>query len=220
MGNSKKILIILALVLVVVAVYFFFIYQPKADEIAKLNKRLSDVREEKKEKEVIANDLRRFEREVEQLNQNLTESLAQLPNEKEIPKILSTIAELTKSSGLELMTFTVNAEQNKGFYAAIPIDLELQGGYHNLAIFFDKVGKLKRIINLTNLKITKPVFAEGETKVTASCTATSFRFVSGSQLVETPPRPSPEKKPPEVKKEPGKETEEEAVDKKGKKKGK
>ncbi len=177
MANSKYVLIIAALVVATVVLYFFMYFQPKNDEIASLSKRLQDVKREMQEKQEIAENLPRFNKEIADLERQLRDSLSQLPNTKEIPDILKSLAELAESSGLSLRSFTVNPEISKGFYAELPINLEVEGGYHNIAIFFDRLGKLNRIINVANLVIRNPQEIEGEVRVTATCTAITFRFL-------------------------------------------
>ncbi|MCB1155627.1 type 4a pilus biogenesis protein PilO, partial [bacterium] len=62
-------------------------------------------------------------------------------------------------------------------YAEVPIELEMTGNYHNIAIYFDKISKQDRIINISNVKLSQPKVVSGETQVQASCTTTAFRFV-------------------------------------------
>ena len=177
MAQSRKILIILAIVVLILVVYFFMIYKPKNDEIANYQNDLNEIKREKQEKEKIVADLDQFNREVTELEQRLNEALSQLPNEKEIDKILTQLSRLIEDSGLRLKNFTVMPEIPRQLYSEVPISLELSGNYHNLALFFDKASKLKRIINFSNLQIGNAQSIAGETLVSVNCTATTFRFV-------------------------------------------
>ena len=179
MAQSRKILIILAIVVLILVVYFFMIYKPKNDEIANYQNDLNEIKRDKEEKEKIVADLDQFNREVTELEQRLNEALSQLPNEKEIDKILTQLSRLIEDSGLRLRNFTVMPELPKQLYSAVPISLELTGNYHNVALFFDKASKLKRIINFSNLRIGNTKNIAGETLVDVTCTATTFRFVRG-----------------------------------------
>ena len=77
---------------------------------------------------------------------------------------------------MEFLLFKPGKEVSKGFYAEIPVNIEVEGGYHNLAMFFDKVSKLSRIVNVSNIKIQK-MKEPGMLK--ATCVATTYRFLEG-----------------------------------------
>jgi type IV pilus assembly protein PilO len=209
MANSKKILIIVALVLAVCVVYLFFFFQPKRVEISELEGTLDKKKAEMQERQKIAKDKDKFDREVKELEARLKESLAQLPNTKEISEILRLLSKLANISGIEMTNFSVMPEAKKALYAEVPIELSLVGGFHNIAIFFDKISKQDRIVNIQNVKIANPTVLNGETVVTTTCTAIAFRFMAPSEA--PPPPPAPKKKVEEEKKV------EEPLDKKAKK---
>jgi type IV pilus assembly protein PilO len=192
--SSRKILIILAVVVVLVVLYFFLMYRPKAAEITNYTKDLADIQRDKEEKQKIVADLDQFNREVVELEKRLNEALAQLPNDKEIDQILEQLASLVRDSGLRLESFKVMSEIPRQLYNEVPMALEISGNYHNIALFFDKASKLKRIINFSNLELGTPRQERGETVVSVSCTATTFRFVKGggakapTKKPATPPR--------------------------------
>jgi type IV pilus assembly protein PilO len=78
---------------------------------------------------------------------------------------------------LEFLLFRPAGEVNKGFYAEIPVNIEVQGGYHNLGMFFDKVARLSRIVNVSDIKIKKKGSKGGGGTLKATCVATTYRFV-------------------------------------------
>ena len=177
MAGTKGILVVVALVVAVVAAYIFMFYLPKVDDINELQTTLDKKREDMLEKQQIAKDKDRFILQVEELNERLNEALSQLPNEKEIAEILNMLAENAQVSGIDMDIFTVRPESMRELYSEVPIDLQITGQYHNIAIFFDKLSQQKRIINVSNVKLGNPNLLNGETVVTATCTATAFRFV-------------------------------------------
>lgn len=192
MANSKKILIIVFLVAAVCAAYVFFFFLPKNDEIRGLESSLAEKQKDLTEKRRIAKDLEKFNRQVEELNARLQESLEQLPEEKEVGELLRILSRLANISGIEMTNFSVGGEVRKSLYAEMPIELQLVGGFHNIAIFFDKVSKLDRIVNISNVNIAQPKDVNGETVVTTTCTATAFRFVPSEAAA--PAAPAPETK--------------------------
>jgi type IV pilus assembly protein PilO len=201
MANTAKVLIILALVALVFVGYFVFGYRLKQNEIETADEQLADLQRKLKEVKAVADSLQPTEREIELLDQNLKQSLAQLPEDKQIEVIMRHLDELASTSGLEILKLVPTAEVPRDFYAEIPIELEVQGGYHNIAIFFDKISKLKRVINIVNLKLSAPTEIGGEVRVTASCVATTFRFRRAGEMAPPPAlkkeeKPKPEPAPP------------------------
>jgi type IV pilus assembly protein PilO len=118
---------------------------------------------------------------VAKLNEELRNALTQLPNEKEIPEILKTISSLGKESNLEFTLFKPRPEQVQEFFADVPIDLNALGSYHNVGIFFDKVSKLPRIINVIDFNLTRAKDTKGrnenEILLTTSCMIKTYRFI-------------------------------------------
>jgi type IV pilus assembly protein PilO len=112
---------------------------------------------------------------------------AQLPDKKEIPKLLKTISSVGKEAGLKFQLFRPRTEIPKEFYAEIPVEIKVVGGYHDVAKFFCQVGMLDRIVNITNVVMGNAQEKKGEMELTTSCLATTFRFI------ETP-APSEKKK--------------------------
>jgi type IV pilus assembly protein PilO len=84
---------------------------------------------------------------------------------------------MAAESSLDVLRFKPEATQPREFYAAWPISLELDGNYHNLAYFFDRLSKLSRIVNVSNLKIGASKSPTVSSTIQASCTATTFVFI-------------------------------------------
>jgi type IV pilus assembly protein PilO len=97
-----------------------------------------------------------------------------LPEKEEIPSLLASISQSGKDSGLEFLLFQPKPEVKKDFFAEIPVAISVSGGYHNVAMFFDKVANLSRIVNINNIAL-KPQ-KNGEELVT-NCTAVTYKFV-------------------------------------------
>ncbi len=186
MANTAKVLIIFVLVALVFVGYFFLGYRVKQREIDMADRQLADLQTQLNEVKSVAQVLAPLEREIDTLDQQLKQSLAQLPEDKQIDILLRNFDDLASTSGLEITKLVPGAEVPRDFYAEIPIDLEIRGGYHNIAIFLDKIGKLKRIINISNLKMTQPTEVNGEMEVVASCVATTFRFRKAGEAAPPP----------------------------------
>lgn len=179
--TSKKIFILIAILGVITAIYIYLIFIPQRDELNFKKDELAKLMKELNESKSIARDLEKFKLEVKRLNEELDRALTQLPNEKEIPEILKSISSLGKESNLEFTLFRPKPEEPQQFYAKVPIELIALGNYHNIGIFFDKVSKLPRIINVVDFNMTRAKDlkgkGEGDVIVRTSCQINTYRFI-------------------------------------------
>ena len=211
--RSKKIMLLVAVLLVLTGAYYYFLYAPEKRNLDVLEAKYNTLAKQLQESKAIHRDLEKFEAEVNKLNAELAVARTQLPDEKEIPEILKNISSLGKESNLEFVLFRPKPEEPQQFYAKVPIDLAVIGHYHDLGVFFDKVSKLPRIINVVDFNITRPKDARGkgevkdDTAIRTSCLLNTYRFVEKK----------PEEKKVEKKKSPQQEQEsEDAIPKKKK----
>lgn len=137
----------------IVALYYISIYQPKTEEIERLTTENRKLTAEIAEKRKIAEQRPQLEREVQALDGQLKEVLVKLPEEKEIPSLLTQVSSLGQQSGLEFTAFRPGTIQPREFYAEVPINLRVEGSYHTLGTFFDRVSKMPRIVTVGDFKI-------------------------------------------------------------------
>jgi type IV pilus assembly protein PilO len=169
---------LLALVLVLEAAAIFYgLYQPRMNAYAALQTQLEDLQRQIQENRRIANNLPRYKSEYEQLKKDLDSALTELPNQKEIPALLTSISSAGKAAGLDFLLFRPKPEVPKDFYAEVPVDIAVSGSFYNVAGFFTEVAKLPRIVNINNVNIANISNAGGRTTLTVNCLATTFRFL-------------------------------------------
>ena len=130
------------------------------------------------EKTAIANNLNQFRREKELLEQQLREALAELPEDKKIDELLQLFQDRAQKAGLEISTIAPEAEKSEGFYARIPIPMTVTGNFHEIATFFDSLGRLRRIVNVSDISMTAPKDVSGKMVVDAKFMVTTFMFVN------------------------------------------
>jgi type IV pilus assembly protein PilO len=118
-----------------------------------------------------------FLREVERLKQRLREAEEQLPKQAEIPKVLRDIDYEAKQAGLRVDRFEPQPEALQGDFAAMPLKMTVRGNYHELAVFLDRLAKMPRIVNVTDLNMTTPTIESKKVVVASSYTATIYRFL-------------------------------------------
>ena len=178
LSTQKKVLILVAILCVIAGLYLYAFFLPQQESLKMANGELSRLAKELNESKAITRDLQKFKEQVQKLNEELKTALTQLPNEREIPEILKNISSLGKESNLEFTLFRPKPEEPQQFYAKVPIELVALGSYHNVGIFFDKVSKLPRIINVVDFNMTRAKGkSETEILVKTSCMINTYRFI-------------------------------------------
>jgi type IV pilus assembly protein PilO len=129
----------------------------------------------------IAENKDQFQRDVEKLNEELSRALKELPNQREIPGLLRNVSHLGRKNGLEFQLFQPLPEVRRDFYAEVPVRIEVTGTYHEVALFFDRVGKLPRIVNIRNIEMEDPEERSGRIILNTSGDAVTYRFIEQSE---------------------------------------
>ena len=178
---AKKIGILAGIIGLVYGLLFSFIYSPNSAAIATLGDSVGSVRNEKAVKEKKAVNVARLEKELRDMEVKLKEAVAQLPDRKEIPDLLANLSNKAREAGLEIVLFRPRAEIFQDFYAEIPVDIVVRGGFHNAVGFFDDVGKLNRIVNIDNIDFRNPKVAGDQVTMDISNLATTYRFLDDNE---------------------------------------
>ena len=156
--------------------YWYYVQDVQAAQ-AKEQTKLDALRADIAKGSATARQLPLFRKEVGQLEARLENLRAVLPEEKDVGDLLRRIQTLAMQSNLQIKGFKPAPIVTKQMHAEWPINLELDGTYHNLGVFFDRVGKFSRIINIGTVKIkAKDKQAPGST-INVACTATTFVLV-------------------------------------------
>jgi type IV pilus assembly protein PilO len=177
--TKQKIAIMALAMLLLVAGFFFGLQQPKMKELKALQDNLGKIRIQVQENKRIADQLPRYRAEYAQLKSELDNALTELPNQKEIPSLLTSITTVGKAAGLDFLLFRPKPEEPRDFYAAVPVDISVQGTFYNVANFFVAVGNLPRIVNISNVSFSNITHEKdrGRTIMKVECLATTFRFL-------------------------------------------
>ncbi|MGA7827090.1 MAG: type 4a pilus biogenesis protein PilO [Geobacteraceae bacterium] len=175
--NKQKLALLIFLLVVEVALLFFFLIQPKYNELKELDGKLATLQQQVQENRILAARLPILQKEYDQLNKQLQAALTELPNEKEIPKLLTSVTDEGKKAGLDFLVFRPQAEQRKDFYAAVPVDITIAGTFSSVGNFFAAVGNLPRIMNISNVRFSDIKSSGNHTSLKVTCLATTFRFL-------------------------------------------
>lgn len=158
-------------------VYWWFFHSPMQQQIQDKTATKRNLQAEVDNAKTTAARLPEFRREVERKEATLQALSRILPSQKEVDDLLRKVQQLAAESSLNVLRFKPEATKPQNFYAEWPISLELDGSYHNLAYFFDRLSRLSRIVNVSNLDVDAKREPSISSTITASCTATTFVFI-------------------------------------------
>lgn len=165
---------VMAAVIVAVA----FTTYPNFNAMKKRNEgeksKLEGLQAEIRKGQAIEAKLPEFEKEIENLQTKLSDLLAILPTEPETGELLKWVKNLADQSNLELKKFDPQALKPVEFYKEFPIQMEIEGDYHDLGVFFDRISKYSRIINVSNVVIAAKNSGKGS--IGSNFTATTFVY--------------------------------------------
>lgn len=169
-----RILIFAGTIALFAALFAWLVYIPKTNEIAGLRKEIAGLEQKINQAIIKVRSLKKFEREQVEVEAQFQEALRLLPNKREIPALLRSITQVGSDANLEFRLFSPQREKARDFYVEIPVSMEVSGSYHNVAVFFDKVGKMERIVNILDISM-KPI-KPSSTSLTTKCSAVTYRF--------------------------------------------
>jgi type IV pilus assembly protein PilO len=167
------------------AALYFTMFKSQSEKNATAQHALEDKIRENNELESYRPKLKQIEQQLAELKQQLEIEQRIVPDEKQVDGFMTMIDGEAQKAGVELRRYTAKPVNTKEYYSEMPFDIELDGPYYSMLNFFDRVGKLERIINIGELKLSttknpqnakaKHVYqyAPNESTV-ATCTATTF----------------------------------------------
>ena len=179
--GSTKMIVLVVLVVAVGFGYYMMFHIPQQETLEALQGQISGLRAERDKNAKIAEHLDEYKAEVARLQEDLERAKALLPNDREIDDLLKSVANLGKKVGLQFLLFRPLPDVQRDFYAEVPVDISIAGGYHEVALFFAKVGQLKRIVNIQNVSMSSPIEKNGKMQVTVTGQAVTFRFLENVQ---------------------------------------
>lgn len=181
----QKGLLLIGFILLLGVLWYLIVYSPTSQKITELKGDIKRLKEEiavQKQAKARKEDLAS---QMVKLREELTILRSKLPEEKEIPMLLSRVNEIGRLNGLEFERFEPSKPVRKDYYSEIPVKVEVQGGFHQVAFFLSKVGSMDRILHISVLNMGKYSADDGG-KLQASMQATTYKY-------EATPMPTIEK---------------------------
>ena len=177
-----KLGVLAAIAVVTTGLKWYLFPPPLHMQIARSDKRRVELEGEFIDKKQIADNLNEYRRRKEELEERLAAALLELPQDKAIDELLRQLNDVGVKAGLALTSVEPGAERREQFYASIPVKMRVSGSYHEIAVFFDSVGKLKRIVNVGDIRFGRPTLHNEKMVLEADFNATTFRFLSKEEL--------------------------------------
>jgi len=195
MSGMKQWGLVLAVAGLLSAALYFTYFKSQRDANQSAQKSLDAKLQENRELEPYKTKLAEIDRQLASLEQQMEIEKRIVPEEKEVDGFMKMLDAEAAKSGIELRRYTAQPTASKEFYTEVPFEIELDGSYYSMMNFFDRVAKLERIVNVSNLLVANTKKG-GEAKakhtyqyaanesVVATCMATTF--FSHDQPVATP----------------------------------
>jgi type IV pilus assembly protein PilO len=179
---------------------YFTVFKSQREANAQAQQQLDAKLHENAELEAYRPRLAEMERQVANLKQQLEIERRIVPDEKMADEFIRAMTAEASKAGIEVRRFTAKPVSDKDFYSEMPFEMEVDGPYYSMLNFFDRVGKLERIVNMSGLLVAttrKPAeakakhvyqYAPGES-VVATCVATTFYSHDMTPPVAGPVKP-------------------------------
>lgn len=172
-----KLLLLLLIVGAISGAYWYFFWSPGAETLERAERKLAAEQKKIKEYEAVAAELPAFEKEFDRLNREFDLISLKLPKEKEIPTLIDSVYSEISGSNLDSIIFAPQGQVAKEIYAEIPIQMEVIGGYYNLADFFDRISRLPRIVNVRDLVLSRMDVKGNNVILNAKFNVVTFRLL-------------------------------------------
>jgi type IV pilus assembly protein PilO len=185
MSGLKQWAVVIAVALLATAGLYYTVFKSQRDQNLDAQQKLEAKQKENRELEAYRPKLAEIERQLASLKQQLEIERRIVPDEKEVDGFMRMLDAEASKAGIELRRYTAQPVAQKEFYSEVPFSVELDGPYYSVLGFFDRVGKLERIVNVSGLMMAstrKPAEAKPKKNyqyapnesVVATCTATTF----------------------------------------------
>jgi type IV pilus assembly protein PilO len=156
--------------------FYWFYYADALEEQQRKEQQLAELQKQIRALEATANRLPEFQREVQALEARLETLKRILPPEKEMPDLMRRVQYLAAQSNLRIAKFNPGPTAQRDFYIEVPVMVDVEGTYHNLGAFFDRISRMSRLVNMGNVKIKARGQQTVNNTITVSTVATTYVY--------------------------------------------
>jgi len=178
--RSVKIAAAVLICVVILAAGYWFIIKDQIAALEKAERQEVTLKNEFSEKKALAVNLDAYKRQMDEMQERFGVMLRQLPNRTEVPELLIDITQTGLGRGLRFDLFQPRNKRVADFYAELPINIRVQGTYHELGGFVSDVAALPRIVTIDDLSLSP---AGGDT-LTMSAIAKTYHYLDDAQIAQ------------------------------------
>ena len=170
--------------LLIIVLYVVVFLLPTIDNINSSKNKISENQSKLDDVKTTVQGLTSLKKQSEDLQLQLEKARKALPESNEIPELLKKISEHGSKVGLEISKFNQEPErfsETNEFVAETPIELAVIGNYHDIAIFFDRISQMDRIVHVDNIDIAIETEDSNKVRLLLEGSAITFRFLSDEE---------------------------------------
>lgn len=160
---------------------WFVVWNNNKDELAQYEAQEQTLRTEFRSKHAKAVNLDLYKQQLADIEKSFGAMLRQLPGKTEVPNLLVDISQTGLAAGLEQQLFQPMPQENKDFYAELPIKIRLTGSYHQMGEFVSGIAALPRIVTLHDVDI-KPAANDAYDRLQLDVTAKTYRYLDDEEI--------------------------------------
>lgn len=177
---APRIAVFFGLFVLTLAAAWWFDWQDQAQVLEQREREEAQLRQDWVAKKRQAINLDEHKRQLVEIDRQFGALLKQLPNRAEMDSLLSDINQAGLGRGLQFELFKPGSDQIKDFYAEMPIDIVVNGRYHDLGEFASDVARMPRIVTLNDVALEAG--KDGGLKLNAK--AVTYRYLDEEELVQ------------------------------------
>lgn len=184
----------LALILTgIVVAFYYYVAEPKSTEIAGLQAAIGTLDTEIQTLTIKVKHLDELIAANKQLEIELAKKKERLPPEEEAVMLLKQVSDLGIRLGLDIKLWKPGgkSEDPSKLFVRLPVNVEVSGGYHTAALFFDRINNLPRIVTVSNLKMGSPKTDKGRVVTQTVFDLVAYAAPQDVKVAASPPAPAP-----------------------------
>lgn len=186
-----KLILSLLLSVGVLAVFFFthflpFGYPNRSDRLVALKAEYEKKSTDLARARAAVADLPRFESEYELLHDRWTTAAELLPTDRQLAVLLRKISLAGQQTGVSFVMFKPGAARTENYYTAMPVDITVFGGYHQIGSFLAEMANMRRIVTVANLRLSTNTKGDGLASTSASLTASAYSLNTSAATAPAP----------------------------------
>ncbi len=174
-----QLLVLLVTILIIAGLVDYFLFWKWRTEASKMNAQTQQLRRENQEADIVRANIVEYQKRLDDLNAQFDTLKVRLPEEREVTNIFDNSKSMMAKSGLKLVQFSTSSKDKEvpqKYYTEVASAVKVAGGYRDVQNFFQQLAGYDRIVNVTDILLTKAADTDQASgaSVVASFTLTAF----------------------------------------------